>query len=157
MKYITIMLFSLFILASCGTTKVEPTPSPESMDTPEVSMDDTTMVQEELSVETGVMVGGAMMVPSLNIVENAVNSSEHTTLVAAVQAAELVDALQAEGPFTVFAPTNLAFDSLPEGTLEMLLLPENKDMLTSVLTYHVVPGMYTSGDLVDGLTLETLQ
>jgi uncharacterized surface protein with fasciclin (FAS1) repeats len=86
------------------------------------------------------MVGGAAMYKTKNIVENAVNSKEHTTLVAAVKAAGLVDTLEGKGPFTVFAPTNAAFDKLPAGTVEMLLKPENKAMLTSILTYHVVAG-----------------
>ncbi|MBS1586130.1 MAG: fasciclin domain-containing protein [Bacteroidetes bacterium] len=87
-----------------------------------------------------VMVGGAPMYPSKNIIENAVNSKDHTTLVAAVKAAGLVETLQGSGPFTVFAPTNAAFNMLPAGTVDNLLKPENKGMLTSVLTYHVVPG-----------------
>lgn len=86
------------------------------------------------------MVGGAAMYPSKTIVENAVNSKDHTTLVAAVQAAGLVDTLNSKGPFTVFAPTNAAFAKLPAGTVEMLVKPENKAKLTTVLTYHVVPG-----------------
>lgn len=84
------------------------------------------------------MVGGAPMFADKNIVENAVNSADHTTLVAAVQAAGLVETLQSEGPFTVFAPVNAAFDALPEGTVETLLKPENKDQLTKILTCHVV-------------------
>ena len=95
-----------------------------------------------------VMVGGAPMYPSKNIVENAVNSKDHTTLVAAVKAAGLVDTLASPGPFTVFAPTNEAFDKLPPGTVDTLLKPENKAMLAAVLTYHVVPGRLTSADLV---------
>lgn len=97
--------------------------------------------------ETTVMVGGAPMYPSKNIVENAVNSKEHTTLVAAVTAAGLVETLQGSGPFTVFAPTNSAFEKLPEGTVDNLLKPENKAALTGVLTYHVVPGKLTAKDL----------
>lgn len=87
-----------------------------------------------------VMVGGAAMYPSKNIVENAVNSKDHTTLVAAVKAAGLVPTLEGNGPFTVFAPTNAAFEKLPQGTVDSLLKPENKQKLTSVLTYHVVAG-----------------
>ena len=90
------------------------------------------------------MVGGAPMYKTKNIVENAMNSADHTTLVAAVKAAGLVDTLQGKGPFTVFAPTNAAFDKLPAGTVQTLLLPENKAMLTKVLTYHVVSGRYDS-------------
>ena len=93
-------------------------------------------------------VGGAPMNENNNIVENAVNSKDHTTLVAAVKAAGLVDTLASPGPFTVFAPTNAAFAKLPKGTVETLLKPENKGTLTSVLTYHVVPGTYTSKDLM---------
>ena len=97
------------------------------------------------------MVGGAAMYPTKNIVENAVNSKDHTTLVAAVKAAGLVDTLSSAGPFTVFAPTNEAFAKLPGGTVDTLLKPENKDKLTAVLTYHVVSGTYTASKLI-GLT-----
>jgi uncharacterized surface protein with fasciclin (FAS1) repeats len=92
-------------------------------------------------------VGGAPMYPSKNIVENAVNSKDHTTLVAAVKAAGLVETLQGKGPFTVFAPTNAAFTKLPAGTVDTLLKPENKAKLTGVLTYHVVAGKMTAQDL----------
>src|SRR5688572_25825613 len=88
--------------------------------------------------EKTVMVGGAAMYPTKNIVENAVNSADHTTLVAAVKAAGLVETLQSKGPFTVFAPTNAAFNLLPSGTVDKLVMPENKAMLTGILTYHVV-------------------
>lgn len=88
------------------------------------------------------MVGGAAMYPTKTIVANAMNSADHTTLVAAVKAAGLVDTLNSKGPFTVFAPTNAAFDQLPAGTVETLLKPENKSMLSRVLTYHVVSGKY---------------
>jgi uncharacterized surface protein with fasciclin (FAS1) repeats len=98
--------------------------------------------------EKTVMVGGAAMYPSKNIVENAVNSKDHTTLVAAVKAAGLVETLQSAGPFTVFAPTNAAFNKLPKGTVETLVKPENKKMLTSILTYHVVAGRISSMDLM---------
>ena len=90
------------------------------------------------------MVGGAAMYSSKTIVANAMNSADHTTLVAAVKAADLVDTLNSKGPFTVFAPTNTAFDQLPAGTVDTLLKPENKAMLTKVLTYHVVSGKYDS-------------
>jgi uncharacterized surface protein with fasciclin (FAS1) repeats len=101
------------------------------------------MAQKEKTVE----VGGAMMYPSKDIVDNAVNSKDHTTLVAAVKAAGLVETLKSEGPFTVFAPTNAAFEKLPAGTVETLLKPENKATLTAILTYHVVPGRVSSKDL----------
>jgi len=95
-----------------------------------------------------VMVGGAAMLPSRNIVQNAVNSKDHTTLVAAVKAAGLVETLESAGPFTVFAPVNAAFEALPAGTVTTLLRPENKAQLTGVLTYHVVPGRHTAADLM---------
>ena len=94
------------------------------------------------------MVGGAAMYATKNIVENAVNSKDHTTLVAAVKAAGLVETLQGAGPFTVFAPTNEAFAALPAGTVEMLLKPENKDKLTKILTCHVVAAKAMSGDIM---------
>ena len=93
------------------------------------------------------MVGGAAMYPTKNIVQNAVNSRDHTTLVAAVKAAGLVDTLSSKGPFTVFAPTNAAFAKLPAGTVETLVKPENKATLTTILTYHVVPGRITAGQI----------
>jgi uncharacterized surface protein with fasciclin (FAS1) repeats len=98
--------------------------------------------------EMTVTVGGAPMFPSKNIIQNAVNSKDHTTLVAAVKAADLVDTLSGNGPFTVFAPTNDAFAKLPAGTVDTLLKPENKGQLTQVLTYHVVPGRLTAKDLM---------
>lgn len=106
--------------------------------------------------EKGVMVGGALMVPSKNIVENALGSSDHTTLVAAVKAAGLVETLAGTGPFTVFAPNNAAFEKLPAGTVDELVKPENKEKLTSILTLHVVPGALRAKDLKDGQTLKTV-
>jgi uncharacterized surface protein with fasciclin (FAS1) repeats len=94
------------------------------------------------------MVGGAAMYPTKNIVENAVNSKDHTTLVAAVKAAGLVETLESAGPFTVFAPTNEAFNKLPAGTVDMLVKPENKATLTKILTYHVVAGRISGADLM---------
>ncbi|WP_240672152.1 fasciclin domain-containing protein [Tropicibacter alexandrii] len=93
------------------------------------------------------MVGGAAMYPNKTIVENAVNSADHTTLVAAVKAAGLVETLNSEGPFTVFAPVNAAFEALPDGTVETLLKPENKDQLTKILTAHVVAGNWSAADI----------
>lgn len=104
-------------------------------------------IQTQAQKENTVEVGGAAMYPSKNIVENAVNSKDHTTLVAAVKAAGLVETLQSDGPFTVFAPTNAAFDLLPKGTVETLLKPENKATLTKVLTYHVVSGKIDAKEL----------
>lgn len=106
------------------------------------------MSKPATGAEKTVMVGGAAMYPSKNIVENAVNSKDHTTLVAAVKAAGLVDTLSGAGPFTVFAPTNDAFGKLPAGTVDTLVKPENKEMLTGILTYHVVAGRMTAADLM---------
>src|SRR3978361_1720303 len=105
-------------------------------------------MKSEMSAEKTVMVGGAAMFRSKNIIHNAVNSKDHTTLVAAVEAAGLVDTLEGKGPFTVFAPTNTAFDKLPAGTVDTLVKPENKPTLTKILTYHVVSGRYTAADLM---------
>lgn len=116
--------------------------------------------QKEKTVE----VGGAPMYPSKTIVANAVNSKDHTTLVAAVQAAGLVETLQSDGPFTVFAPTNAAFDKLPSGTVETLVKPENKGTLTGILTYHVVAGKMGAKEIAEAIkkgngkaTLTTVQ
>lgn len=98
----------------------------------------------EMSME----VGGAPMYPSKNIIENAVNSKDHTTLVAAVKAAGLVETLEDDGPYTVLAPVNKAFDKLPKGTVEKLLMPENKAALAAVLTYHVIPGRISAADFI---------
>ncbi|WP_400192301.1 fasciclin domain-containing protein [Hymenobacter sp. B81] len=110
-----------------------------------------------MGAASGVMVGGAMMTPDKDIVANALGSQDHTTLVAAVKAADLVATLQGPGPFTVFAPTNGAFGKLPAGTVETLVKPENKALLTGILTYHVVPGRLTAMQLKDGQTLTTVK
>lgn len=120
------------------------------------SMSNTATNTESMNNEEGVMVGGAMMTPDKDIVDNAVGSKDHTTLVAAVTAAGLAETLKGAGPFTVFAPTNAAFDKLPAGTVDTLLMPANKADLTGVLTYHVVPGAYRASDITEGLTLETV-
>jgi uncharacterized surface protein with fasciclin (FAS1) repeats len=109
-------------------------------------------VNTTFAQEMTVQVGGAPMYPSKNIVENAVNSKDHTTLVAAVKAAGLVETLEGAGPFTVFAPTNEAFNKLPAGTVETLVKPENKAKLTTILTYHVVSGKLDSKALMDMIT-----
>jgi uncharacterized surface protein with fasciclin (FAS1) repeats len=107
--------------------------------------------QLSFAQEKTVTVGGAPMYPSKNIIENAVNSKDHTTLVAAVKAAGLVETLSGPGPFTVFAPTNKAFDKLPKGTVETLVKPENKATLTGILTYHVVAGKMSAEDLMKAI------
>ncbi|WP_316632536.1 fasciclin domain-containing protein [uncultured Flavobacterium sp.] len=103
--------------------------------------------------QKSVMVGGAAMYPNKNIIENAVNSKDHTTLVAAVKAAGLVETLQSKGPFTVFAPTNAAFDKLPAGTVDTLLKPENIKTLQTILTYHVVAGKWNASDIAKAIKM----
>jgi uncharacterized surface protein with fasciclin (FAS1) repeats len=115
------------------------------------------MAKSEMSGEKTVMVGGAAMFPSKNIIQNAVYSKDHTTLVAAVKAAGLVGTLQGKGPFTVFAPTNSAFGKLPAGTVDTLVQPENKPTLTKILTYHVVPGRLAASSLTEGKKLKTVE
>lgn len=129
----------------------------EAMDSTQVETGDAMEAGDAMKKEEGVMVGGAMMVPSKDIVDNAVGSKDHTTLVTAVKAAGLVETLKGTGPFTVFAPTNAAFAKLPAGTVESLVKPENKAKLTNILTYHVVAGKYTSKDIKEGMTLKTVQ
>ena len=116
-----------------------------------------TVIAPVSAQEKTVMVGGAAMFPSKNIIQNAVNSKDHTTLVAAVKAAGLVETLEGKGPFTVFAPTNEAFAKLPAGTVDTLVKPENKATLTKILTYHVVAGKLEASDLTDGKKLKTVQ
>lgn len=139
----------LAITSACNSTKTD-----SSMG--DTTAMDTTMADTSMA-ETGVMVGGAMMVPSKNIVENAMGSSDHTTLVAAVKQAGLVETLSGAGPFTVFAPTNEAFAMVPKATLDGLMKPEMKADLTKILTYHVVPGALKAADLKDGQELTTVQ
>ncbi len=116
-----------------------------------------TLVAPVSAQEKTVMVGGAAMFPSKNIIQNAVNSKDHTTLVAAVKAAGLVETLEGKGPFTVFAPTNAAFGKLPAGTVDTLVKPENKATLTKILTYHVVAGKLEASSLTDGKKLKTVE
>jgi uncharacterized surface protein with fasciclin (FAS1) repeats len=117
----------------------------------------TTVAAPVRAEQKTVMVGGAAMFPSKNIIQNAVNSKDHTTLVAVVRAAGLVQTLEGRGPFTVFAPTNAAFGKLPAGTVDTLVKPENKPALTKILTYHVVPGRLEASDLTDGRKLKTVE
>lgn len=112
-------------------------------------MKNDAMTNSNMKDEKTVTAGGAPMYPSKNIVQNAINSKDHTTLVAAVKAAGLVDTLQGPGPFTVFAPTNDAFKKLPAGTVDALLKPDMKEKLVAVLTYHVVPGRMSAKDMMD--------
>ena len=143
---------SVLMLASCNDAKKTEVSTATATDTTKVAETTTTA-----PAETGVMVGGANMVPSKNIVQNAAGSADHTTLVAAVTAAGLGETLSGAGPFTVFAPTNEAFAKLPAGAVDGLLKPESKAELTGVLTYHVVPGALKAADLKDGQKLKTVQ
>ncbi len=147
------------VFAACSPKAEQQVPA-DTNSAAEESMNDSAMGDEsmgEMEDSEAVMVGGAPMYPDRTIVENASESEAHTTLVAAVEAAGLVETLNGEGPFTVFAPTNAAFEALPEGTVETLLQPENQEQLQAILTYHVVPGMATAADLSDGQTLTTVQ
>ena len=150
-------LFSLLVAGALTTVSFV---ACNETKTDETKTDTTTMVKEEPMKpmeEKGVMVGGANMVPSKDIVDNAAGSADHTTLVAAVKAAGLVETLKGAGPFTVFAPTNAAFAALPAGTVDNLLKAENKATLAKILTYHVVAGALKSTDLKDGQKLKTVQ
>ena len=122
-------------------------------------MDDDMMMEDDgamMADDAGVMVGGAMMLPTQTLVQNASEASTLTTLVTAVQAAGLAETLSGPGPFTVFAPANSAFDMLPDGTVTTLTQPANKAQLTGILTYHVVPGRLSAADLRDGQMLTTV-
>ena len=141
--------FTTLTFVACNDSKTEET----STDTTTT----TTVEPAKPAEEQGVMVGGANMVASKDIVDNAAGSADHTTLVAAVKAAGLVETLKGAGPFTVFAPTNDAFAKLPAGTVDNLLKPENKATLAKILTYHVVSGAFKSTDLKDGQKLKTVQ
>lgn len=155
---VAMALAFLSLASACNSSKHE-----TATDTSTSKMADTsskmasTADTSKMSTQEGVMVGGALMVPTKNIVENAIESKDHTTLVAAVKAAGLAETLSGKGPFTVFAPTNEAFDKLPAGTVAKLLKPEMKKDLAGVLTYHVVAGNYKAADLKDGLELTTVQ
>ncbi len=142
---------SVLMLASCNDEKKTEVSTTTGTDTSKVA------TAPAAPAEAGVMVGGANMVPSKNIVENAAGSADHTTLVAAVKAAGLAETLSGKGPFTVFAPTNEAFAKLPAGAVDGLLKPESKAKLTGVLTYHVVAGAVKAADLKDGQKIKTLQ
>ena len=151
LSYMLAASASVLMLSSCNNEK-------KSEDATVISSDTTKMAEKpKMNEEAGVMVGGAKMVPSKNIVENAAGSADHTTLVAAVKAAGLAETLSGAGPFTVFAPTNEAFAKLPAGTVDNLIKPEMKKDLINVLTYHVVPGALKAADLKDGMKLKTVQ
>lgn len=149
-------MFSLLVAAGLMTMFVAC--NNEAKGDKEAKTDDTAKMEPAPEVEEkGVMVGGANMVASKDIVDNAAGSADHTTLVAAVKAAGLVETLKSAGPFTVFAPTNEAFGKLPAGTVDNLLKAENKATLAGILTYHVVAGAFKSTDLKDGQKVTTVQ
>lgn len=153
-SFLLALLSTGLFITSCNDSGKETTTTTEMSDTATSKMADQSAMATE---EKGIMVGGANMVPSKNIVENAVNSTDHTTLVAAVKAAGLAETLSGTGPFTVFAPTNAAFEKLPKGTVEGLLKADKKADLTKILTYHVVPGSMMAADLKDGQNLTTVE
>ena len=146
-----------FPLAIAGTMIMAGLSACSQGDTPNevVNVDEAVMANDmgadAVAISANPMVGGAEMFPTKNIIENAVNSADHTTLVAAVKAAGLVETLSGPGPFTVFAPTNAAFAKLPAGTVDTLVKPENKTTLTGILTYHVVAGNMTAADLAKAI------
>ena len=151
LSYMLAASASVLMLSACNNEK-------KSEDATVITSDTTKMAEQpKMNEEAGVMVGGAKMVASKNIVENASGSADHTTLVAAVKAAGLAETLSGAGPFTVFAPTNEAFAKLPAGTVDNLIKPEMKKDLTGILTYHVVPGALKAADLKDGMKLKTVQ
>lgn len=154
--------FSLMVVASATAisfTACNDGSKKEGTDTKMADTAATTKMEEQpkMAEEKGVMVGGANMVASKNIVENAAGSADHTTLVAAVKAAGLAETLSGAGPFTVFAPTNEAFNKVPKATLDALMTPAKKADLAKILTYHVVSGALKSTDLKDGQKLKTVQ
>lgn len=148
MGIVIVVVLVIGVVAVTKMNKMSPSSSTQEATQPTSS---------DQAMMNGVMVGGAEMTPDKNIVDNAVNSKDHTTLVAAVTAAGLVDTLKGTGPFTVFAPTNEAFNNLPAGSVDTLMQPANKQKLVSVLEYHVVPGAYKIADLQDGQMLKTVE
>lgn len=146
------------VMISCGDSSTTDTVSnADSTSTMTNTTTDAAGTTDTMAASPDVMGSGAGLSPTKNIVENAIASPDHSTLVAAVQAAELAGTLSGAGPFTVFAPTNAAFEKLPAGTVDNLLKAENKQQLTNVLTYHVVPGTYMAADLKNGQKLKTVQ
>lgn len=143
------------VMFSCADSATDTTGSADSTSTMTTTTTDAAATTDTMTSGTGATAG--TLSPSNNVVENAMASPDHSTLVAAVQAADLAGTLSGAGPFTVFAPTNAAFEKLPAGTVDNLLKPESKQQLTNVLTYHVVPGTYRAADLKDGQKLKTVQ
>ena len=152
-RLLPFLALSVALVAGCANTSRQ---TNETQTAGGGSLPGTSGPSGDPTVSAGVMVGGAMMLPTQTLVENASGASNLTTLVAAVQAAGLVETLSGPGPFTVFAPPNSAFDMLPDGTVETLVQPANRAQLTSILTYHVVPGRISAADLRDGQMLTTV-
>lgn len=164
MKRLYPLLLAGAMLAACDTSDAPVAANADDPMMNDAMMADDGTMANDLAMGANPLVGGAEMFPDKNIVENAVNSKDHTTLVAAVKAAGLAETLSGPGPFTVFAPTNAAFDKLPAGTVDTLVKPESKKALTGILTYHVVPGRMTAADLAKAIadgggtaTLTTVQ
>ena len=148
LRLLSLAVVSAVALAACSSPSDAPETGASAAAAPEAgAMTDPAPVTEAAATPENPMVGGAPMYADRDIVDNAVNSKDHTTLVAAVKAAGLVDTLKGKGPFTVFAPTNSAFAKLPAGTVDTLVKPENKGTLTGILTYHVLPGRVTAGEI----------
>lgn len=149
---VAVASLSLVLLGACGKKGDAPMEGKDtSMAVGGVKPTDSTPAKETADAANYPMVGGAAMYPTKDIVDNAVNSKDHTTLVAAVKAAGLVETLKGAGPFTVFAPTNAAFEKLPAGTVETLVKPENKAKLTGILTYHVVAGKQDAASIMKAI------
>ena len=150
-KLFPLAIAGTMIIAGLSACNKEVAATNDAMNVDDAMMANDMAMANDLGADGTVMVGGAAMYPTKNIIENAVNSADHTTLVAAVKAAGLVETLSGPGPFTVFAPTNAAFAKLPAGTVDTLVKPENKKTLTGILTYHVVAGNMTAADLAKAI------
>ena len=147
------MAFVMAVMSACGGTATNTTNTMANANAPKMAPANNTAANAATAPATdgNPMVGGAPMMKTKDIIDNAVNSKDHTTLVAAVKAAGLVETLKGAGPFTVFAPTNEAFDKLPKGTVDTLLKPESKKALTGILTYHVVAGKMDAAAIAKGI------
>ena len=146
-KLFPLAIAGTMIVAGLSACNKEVAATNDAMNVDDAMMANDMALANDIAADGTVMVGGAAMYPTKNIIENAVNSADHTTLVAAVKAAGLVETLSGPGPFTVFAPTNAAFAKLPAGTVDTLVKPESKATLTGILTYHVVAGAMTAANL----------
>ena len=150
-KLFPLAIAGTMIIAGLSACNKEVAATNDAMNVDDAMMANDAALANDLAADDTVTVGGAAMYPTKNIIENAVNSADHTTLVAAVKAAGLVETLSGPGPFTVFAPTNAAFAKLPAGTVDTLVKPESKTALTGILTYHVVAGNMTAADFAKAI------